>query len=68
MRPNSQLDPVRLAVIAAFFTLLGDFIAFILAIDELQKQKVEEQKDMELLKQQIRDLQKHLEKYNNCIG
>ena len=67
MKPCFRWDPAHLAVIAAFFTLAGDFIAFILAIMALQQQQEEEKKDMELLKQQIQDLQRHLEKYHHNL-
>lgn len=39
----NNIDLAKLAVIAAFLTLSGDFLAFILALLDLQKQNMEDQ-------------------------
>jgi sensor domain CHASE-containing protein len=60
MRCNNNFNPLYWAVIAALFTVVGDVIALILAISELQQQESETQKQKDDLQQQIKLLQGQL--------
>jgi|GEM_PF-1783552 len=62
---NSGLDSLKLAVIAALFTVLGDLIALILAIIALHQQKEENAKARKELHEKILQLQQELEKFNS---
>lgn len=58
------IDLSKLAVIAAFLTLSGDFLAFILALLELQKQNMQEENEnqKQVIKKKITTLEDELYK------
>jgi len=63
-----KFDPVKLAVIAAFFTVIGDTLALIIAIKALRDDQEEKKKNIEAEKQKIKqhiiDLQSKLSSLN----
>ncbi len=56
------IDLAKLAVIAAFLSLTGDFLAFILAVLDLQEQNMqnEEEKRKKVVRQKIMELEDEL--------
>lgn len=63
---ESGINLAKLAVIAAFFTLLGDFLAFIAAILTLQQEDSNDNRKKEI-KQQIDSLYKELDKISKSL-
>jgi len=62
---NIKVDPLLLAVLAALFTVIGDFLALLLAISEYQQQAEEKEKQKCELQQQIKLLQEQFDKFCN---
>lgn len=63
---DSGIDLAKLAVIAAFFTLFGDFLAFIGAILALQEGNSKDTNKKQL-QRQIEDMYRELDKISKSL-